>query len=178
MNAILIWITGLSGSGKTTIGKKVYKELKKEHSNTVFLDGDSFRDILGNDLGHDPADRLTNAMRIARMCRFLTEQNINVICSTMSLYKEVHEFNRLNIKNYHEIYIDVPINKLVERDSKGLYAKALKGDIKNVVGVDLSYDKPQNCDLIIDNSTENKLDEKTRIIMNLISKRNEDCNVK
>ena len=75
---VLLWITGLSGSGKTTIGKEVYKKLKEKHANTVFLDGDAFREILGSDLGHNKTDRFNNALRIARMCKFLTNQNINL----------------------------------------------------------------------------------------------------
>ena len=165
----LIWITGLSGAGKTTIGTEVYNILKKDYINTVFLDGDVIRDILGNDLGHDIKDRKKNAIRISKMCQFLTNQNINVICATMSLFKEIHNLNKDNIAQYYEIFIDVDIDELVRRDSKCLYAKALKGEIKNVIGVDLEYDKPSNPILIINNSTDEiSIREKALNILNKV----------
>ena len=162
----LIWITGLSGAGKTTIGKEVYRLLKLKYSNSVFLDGDVIREILGNDLGHDREDRIKNAIRISKMCEFLTNQNIHVVCATMSLFKEIHEMNKKNILNYNEIFINVDIPELVKRDSKGLYAKALNGEIKNVIGIDLPYDKPVNPLLTIENSTlEVSIEEKAKIIL-------------
>ncbi len=168
MNVKLIWITGLSGSGKTTIGKEVYSKLKEKHSNTVFLDGDSFREILGNDLTHTPKDRLENAKRIHRMCKFLILQDINVVCATMSLYKEIHELNRSEIENYLEIFIECDIDELIRRDQKGLYSKAVKGERDDVVGVNLPYDKPLNCEMIIENSEQKNLQEKVEKVLNLI----------
>lgn len=169
--AKLVWITGLSGSGKTTIGREVYNKLKSNNPNTVFLDGDSFREILGNDLGHTPSDRLENAKRISRMCSFLVSQEINVVCATMSLYKEVHDFNRKKIKNYIEVFIECNIDELIRRDQKGLYSKAVKGELENVVGVNLPYDKPAQCELVIDNSEQNGLNEKVQKILNLIGEK-------
>ena len=166
--AFLIWITGLAGSGKTTIGKEVYKKIKVKYKNTVFLDGDSFREILGNDLGHTPKDRFKNALRIHKMCKFLIEQDINVVCATMSLYKEIHKLNRENIKNYFEVFLDCDIKELIKRDKKGLYSKALKGEIKNVVGIDLPYDKPENADLYLDNSKKEYFKKNIEKILKLI----------
>ena len=105
----LIWITGLSGAGKTTIATAVFKKLKEKKANSVFLDGDIIRDVLNNDLSHNPKDRLKNAYRISKLCEFLTSQNIHVVCSTMSLFKEIHQMNRKNIANYYEIFVDVKI---------------------------------------------------------------------
>ena len=96
----LLWITGLSGAGKTTIAAEVFKILKEKYTNSIFLDGDVIREILNNDLSYSREDRLKNAMRISKLCEFLTSQNIHVVCSTMSLYKEIHEMNKINIKNY------------------------------------------------------------------------------
>lgn len=165
---MLVWITGLSGSGKTTIGKEVYKKLKEKYLNTVFLDGDSFREVLGNDLGHSPKDRFENAKRIHRMCKFLVSQNINVVCATMSLYKEVHDLNRAEMKNYFEIFVECDIEELIRRDQKGLYSKALRQERDDVVGVNLPYDKPKDCELVIDNSTKSDLLIKVEKILNLI----------
>jgi len=165
---MLIWITGLSGSGKSTIGKALYSKLKVDMPNLVFLDGDDFREILGNDLGHSPNDRLNNAKRISKMCKFLNSQKINVICSTMSLYKEIHEMNRKNIQEYYEIFIECSIDELIKRDQKGIYSKALRGEIKNVVGIDLSYDRPDDCHLCIENEKQSDLDKKVEQIIKLI----------
>lgn len=151
-NSWLIWITGLSGSGKTTIGNALYLKLKLTYKNIVFLDGDSFREILGNDLGHNPKDRLENAYRIHRMCKFLVSQNIHVVCATMSLYKEIHELNRKKIENYMEIFIECDRDELIRRDQKGLYTQAIKGERTDVVGVNLPYDKPDKANLIINNT--------------------------
>jgi len=167
--ASLIWITGLAGSGKTTIGNEVFKKMKEKYINTVFLDGDSFREILGNDLGHNQTDRLNNALRISRMCKFLINQNINVICATISLFKEIHQFNRTNFRNYFEVFIEVDKDELLKRDQKGIYSKALKGEIENVVGVDLPFDKPDNADLTINNTKADKLVQKAEQILKLIN---------
>lgn len=167
-NSWLIWITGLSGSGKTTIGNALYLKLKLTYKNIVFLDGDSFREILGNDLGHNPKDRLENAYRIHRMCRFLVSQNIHVVCATMSLYKEIHELNRKKIENYMEIFIECDRDELIRRDQKGLYTQAIKGERTDVVGVNLAFDKPQKAELTIDNTQPNALQEKVQQILNLL----------
>jgi adenylyl-sulfate kinase len=164
----LIWITGLSGSGKTTIGNALFLKLKQKYKNVVFLDGDSFREILGNDLGHNPKDRLENAYRIHRMCKFLVSQNIHVVCATMSLYKEIHELNRSEMRNYFEIFIECEIDELIKRDQKGLYSQAISGKQTNVVGVNLSFDKPQNSELTIDNTQQNALQEKVEKILDLL----------
>lgn len=167
--AKLLWLTGLAGSGKTTIGKKVYKLIKEKEENTVFLDGDSFREIIGSEVtGHSLKDRLINAYRIARMCKFLIEQDINVVCSTMSLFKEIHDFNRSHIKNYYEVFLEVDFNELVSRDQKGLYSKAIKGETKDVVGVDLPYDKPENPTLIINNTNKEHLQANIEAILKLL----------
>lgn len=168
---MLIWITGLAGSGKTTIGKEVYNRLKEKKSNTVFLDGDSFREILGNDLVYSSNDRLENAKRIHRMCKFLLSQDIIVVCATMSLYKEIHQLNRENNDSYYEIFIDCEIDELIRRDQKGLYSEALSGKRSDVVGINLSYDEPINCSLRIDNTKMDNLDKKVDKIFHLINKK-------
>lgn len=169
--AKLIWITGLSGSGKTTIGKEVYKKIKEKSINTIFLDGDSFREVLGGDLGYTQKDRFENAKRIHRMCLFLVSQEINVVCATMSLFKEIHSLNRDKIEDYTEIFIECKIEELIKRDQKGLYSKALQGNIDNIIGINGLFDKPINCELTIDNSKQNNLDKKVKKVLKLIYKR-------
>ena len=148
---MVIWLVGMSGAGKTAIGQQVYNLLKAQRPNVVFLDGDNVREIMGNDLGYGVADRRTNAARISRLCGFLSKQGIDVVCAILSIFPESQRWNRANIQQYFEVYIRVPFETLVRRDSKGLYQQALTGKIKNVVGVDIDFPEPPHPDLIVDN---------------------------
>lgn len=148
---IVIWVTGLSGAGKTSIAEEVHSQLKKHQDNIVLLDGDVVRTLFGNDLGHTPDDRLVNAWRLCRLCWMLSEQGIDVVCATMSLFKECHAWNRDNLYKYYEILIDVPLDVLKERDSRQIYSRAERGELAGVVGVDLNYELPKNPHLVLDN---------------------------
>ena len=152
---MIIWLIGLSASGKTTIGKKLIERLTMSNDKWVFLDGDTFRNILGEDLGHSTEDRRKNAFRISRLCEFLSTQNINVVACVLSIFHDNQQYNKDKIPNYKEIYIDVEFSELLKRDNKELYSKALKGEIKNVVGVDIDFKPPFSPDLIIDNNEQN-----------------------
>jgi adenylyl-sulfate kinase len=170
--AKLVWITGLSGSGKTTIATKVYHQLKKQHTNTILLDGDHFRDVMGSAHGYTLADRFEVATKIHNMCKFLVNQEIHVVCATMSLFEEIHQRNREAFQEYYEIFIECDMSELIRRDQKGLYSKAIKGEISDVVGVDLPFDKPKQCNLIIENTQQNNLTEKVQNILNLLGETN------
>lgn len=148
------WITGLAGAGKTSIALALFKALVARNEKAVFLDGDAMREIMGNDLQHNTKDRIKNAYRISRMCCFLADQGVNVVCATMSLYHEVQCWNHNNIDNYFQVYVKVSMEVLLKRDQKSLYSKAMKGDEKNVVGVDLSFEEPINSDLVLENNEE------------------------
>jgi len=152
---MVIWLIGMSASGKTTIGKKIFEKLKDSNEKWVFLDGDVFRNILGEDLGHSIEDRRKNAYRISKFCEFLNLQNINVIASVLSIFHDNQKYNKENIPDYKEIFLDVKFDNLLRRDNKELYKKALDGNIKNVVGVDIKFVPPFSPDLIIDNNSEN-----------------------
>ena len=148
----VIWITGLSGSGKTTIALELIK-LLKDSLNVVFLDGDIVRKVIGeDDLGFNPSDRLKNAYRICRLAGMLEAQGLTVVVSTMSLSHEIHCWNRNYFKDYFEIYLKVNIDILKSRDPKGIYSRAKKGTEKNIVGIDLPIEEPKYPDMIIDNS--------------------------
>lgn len=165
--AYLVWITGLSGSGKTTIATEVYTRLKQKHPNIVHLDGDKFREILGNDKGHNIEHRLENARRISRMCLFLVSQDINVICSTISLFDEVHKHNRNNFSKYLEVFLHCDLNELERRDQKGLYSGSKIGKT-DIVGVDLPYDKPHEAELsLVNNKPEDKIVNINKILQYL-----------
>ena len=156
----------MSASGKTTLGKMLYQKLRNAKEKWFFLDGDIFRNILGEDLGHSVEDRRKNAYRISNFCNYLNLQNINVIACVLSIFHDNQKFNKENISNYKEVYIDVKFDKLLTRDNKELYKKALNGELKNVVGVDIKFKPPYSPDIIIDNNADNP--EYEKIIENIV----------
>lgn len=153
------WITGLSGAGKTTIGRLFYEKMKAIYSNIVFLDGDTMRKVFGDDLGYSQEDRRKCAMRYSRLCAMLQEQGMNVICCTISMFDSVREWNRENICNYKEIYVKVSMDTLKIRDQKGLYSGLTKEKQKDVVGIHLEVEEPKNPDLILINDGRESLKE-------------------
>ena len=168
MDGRLYWITGLSGAGKTTIGNLLYGYMKDKYPNTVILDGDALRQAFGNDLGYTKEDRLKSAMRFARLSKLLTEQGIFVICCTISMFDEVREWNRQHIKQYEEIYLDVPMEVLVERNQKNLYRGVKLGLSQNVVGVDLEPELPKNPDVRLVNDGSKPPVEMLKILLESI----------
>ena len=147
----VFWITGLSGAGKTTLGRELWSRLRAAGRPVTFLDGDALRAVIAEDLGHSADDRRRSAMRNARLCRLLAEQGADVVCATISLFHEVQRWNRENIPGYREIYLRVPIDELRRRDSKGIYAAAQRGDTRDVVGLDVPAEAPEAPDLVLDN---------------------------
>ena len=168
---MVIWIIGLSGSGKTTIANLLFKKLKKKYSNIVHLDGDVVRQIYDDKIGYSIADRKKNAQRLSKMTKFLSDQKIHVIGSVLSNFPEWQQWNKKNIKNYYQVYLKVSLEKLVKRDKKNIYKKALQGKKNNVVGVDIKFKEPLNSNLVIDNNkdrksfseTVNKIIKKSRV---------------
>lgn len=147
----VFWITGLSGAGKTTLGRELSSRLRAAGRPVIFLDGDTLRAVIAEDLGHSAGHRRRSAMRNARLCRLLAEQGADVVCATISLFHEVQRWNRENIPGYHEIYLQVPMDELRRRDSKGIYAGAQRGDARDVVGLDVPAEAPEAPDLVLDN---------------------------
>lgn len=145
---------GLSRAGKSTLSNLLYNELKQEVSNLVLLDGDVIRILFGSDVDHSIEGRRVNAERISKLCKFLSDQNINVIAAVLSIFPEWQAWNRKNIKAYQEIYIKASMESLEKRDTNNLYSQAKKGLIKNVVGYDIPFPEPKRPDLIIENSDE------------------------
>lgn len=150
------FFTGLSGAGKTTVGGMFYQRLKAAKPNVVLLDGDGIRPIFGEDAGYSHADRLKWAYRIFRVCKMLADQGIDVVVCSIAMYEQVRRWNREHIESYQEIYIKVQKETLVQRNQKGLYTAG-----RNVVGLDLPFDEPQNPDVIIENDGD---EEPIRIV--------------
>lgn len=168
----LYWITGLSGAGKTTIGTMLYEYLKERYPNTVIFDGDALRQAFGNDLGYTEEDRFLCAMRYSRLSRLLVEQDIHVVCCTISMFDEVREWNRKHIGNYKEIYIEVPGSVLEHRNQKGLYQGVLEGRQKNVVGMDLQLQLPKRPDMTLVNDGTKTPEELFQLLRNRLENQN------
>jgi cytidine diphosphoramidate kinase len=151
---MVIWITGLSGAGKTTIAGELADQLRQTGRSCILLDGDKIRLALSDPhIGHDPESRLICAMRICRLAKMLEEEKVWVIVATMSLFPEVFSWNRKNFTEYTEVYVKVDFEILKQRDSKGLYSRAEKGEASNVAGVHFPVQDPENPDLILENNS-------------------------
>jgi len=149
---MVIWLIGLSGAGKTTLANEIVLGANRMGKKTVLIDGDVIREIFGNDIGYSIEDRILNAERICQLGKFLDEQGVHVVCAILSLFPKTREWNRKNIKNYYEVFIDTPIEDLVDRDSKGIYGKFNRGEISEVAGMDIDFKVPNNSDLVIKNN--------------------------
>ena len=149
---MIVWIIGLSGAGKTTIAKRVVEELKKDHPNSVLVDGDVLREIWGDSPGHTVEGRRINPYRISHLCRSLDSQDVHAVAAVVSIFPEWQKWNRENFSDYFEVFLNVPLEVAEKRDVKGLYSSARSGQQKNVVGIDIPFVHPPNPDLILDSS--------------------------
>ena len=155
-NSFLIWFTGLSGSGKSTIANAVEQRLQKEGIKTYALDGDNIRKGINNDLSFSPEDRTENIRRIAEVSNLMVDAALVVLAAFVSPYK----IDRDNIKkivkdvNFVEIYINTSVEECERRDVKGLYKKARLGEIKNMTGISAPYEAPINPDIEIKTELE------------------------
>jgi len=149
---MVIWLIGLSGSGKSTLGEAITSQLRRLGRSVIFLDGDVIRQVFGNDVDHTIEGRLVNAKRISSLSKFLSDQGVDIVASVLSIFPEWQQWNRDNISNYFDVYIKCDIDLLIKRDSKGLYKKAILGEIKNVVGIDLLFPEPSLTKLRIENN--------------------------
>jgi len=142
----------MSGSGKTALGNELISKLQPSSEQWMLMDGDKFRSILGENLGHTVEDRRKSGERLVKLSHEFDRQGHNLIVCVLSIFHEHQKTNREYIDAYKEIYIDVSLNTLVKRDNKNLYASAQEGKISNVVGVDIPFIKPKNADFVFDNN--------------------------
>ncbi|MBF0627959.1 MAG: adenylyl-sulfate kinase [Magnetococcales bacterium] len=149
----VIWITGLSGAGKSTLAAALTNKLRV-HRKVVLLDGDELRAVFGASSefpnNHDRSARLALALQYAHLCRMIANQGVIVVIATISLFREVHAWNRANLPNYFEVYLKVPIEELRRRDSKGIYRRFDAGVLLHVAGLDVPVDEPEAPDWVVE----------------------------
>ena len=153
-----LWFTGLSGAGKTTLADRMEEILKARGLKVEMLDGDVVRTNLSKGLGFSKEDRDINIRRIGFVCNLLTRNGVVAIAAAISPYEEIRQENRKLIKHYVEVFCKCSLEKLVERDVKGLYAKAIKGEIKGFTGVSDPYEEPANPEVVV-NTAEEAIEE-------------------
>jgi len=162
----VIWLTGLSGSGKSTLALELSAKLNT-FIHTEILDGDQVRQNLSKGLSFSKEDRDENVNRIGFVANLIARTGGCCIVAVISPYKESRELQRQRITNFFEIYCTCPIEKLIERDTKGLYKKAINGDINHFTGINDPYEEPDNPNLIID-SNKLSIEESVNIILSKI----------
>lgn len=143
-----IWFTGLSGSGKSTIAHILEGELRDRGHKVEVLDGDTVRQHLSKGLGFSKEDRDTNIRRIGWVCEILSRNDVVAIGSAISPYREIRDEIRANIGRFVEVYVEAPLDVLADRDVKGLYRKAMAGEIQNFTGVNDPYEAPENAEVV------------------------------
>jgi adenylyl-sulfate kinase len=163
-----IWLTGLSGAGKTTLADQLEIALKARGQAVETLDGDVVRTNLSKGLGFSKEDRDTNIRRIGFVAKLLSRNGVTVIASAISPYREVRDEVRAEIGNFVEVYVECSLGELVRRDVKGLYEKALRGEIANFTGVSDPYEPPPNPEVAV-NSERETVAESTEKVLNRLA---------
>ena len=154
MNGRVIWITGLSGAGKTSLAEHLAERFRIDGHAVVVLDGDALRQVFGE--GGTPASaygrpaRMALALRYGQLAGLVAAQGIDVIVATISLFAEVHAWNRAHLPGYVEVYLRAPLKELRRRDPKGLYRRYDAGETTDVAGLDLAIDEPRSPDVLLD----------------------------
>jgi adenylylsulfate kinase len=163
-----VWFTGLSGAGKSTIAELLYHELKARGLKTEILDGDIVRQNLSRGLGFSKEDRDTNILRIGFVAELLTRNGVATICCPISPYREARNTVRERIRDFVEVYVYATVQEIAEhRDPKGLYKKAIAGEIKNFTGVDDPYEPPESPELVVNTLVEEPPDSLARVLLKL-----------
>jgi adenylyl-sulfate kinase len=164
-----LWFTGLSGSGKSTLANLVADELRNRGHRVEVLDGDEVRTNLSKGLGFSKEDRDTNIRRIGYVCKLLARNGVIAISAAISPYREVRDEVRKMHENFVEVFIECPLDTLVERDVKGLYKKAIAGEIKNFTGVSDPYEAPLKAELVVNSAKESREESLAKLLKTLES---------
>ena len=168
---MVIWLIGKSGAGKTEIGKRLYDKIK-EVKCAIYLDGDELRNAISSDLGHSVKDREISEKRRSALSKLLSDQGVVVICAAISNEQSIRNWNKDNIKDYLEIYLEVDEHILYERDSKNIYKMFKSKKINNVVGEDIIFNEPHNPWMKINNNGNEKPNKIVKRILSALNKEN------
>jgi adenylylsulfate kinase len=163
----VIWFTGMSGAGKSTIAEQLEPILKARGRKVEMLDGDVVRTHLSKGLGFSKEDRDENIRRIGFVAHLLQRNGVAVICSAISPYREIRDENRAMIGDFVEVFAKCPVEVLEERDVKGLYAKARAGEVKNFTGVSDPYEEPLKPEVVVETDKETLEESTNKIIAKL-----------
>jgi len=166
----VLWFTGLSGSGKTTIAKLIEKELKSRGTHIERLDGDVVRQSLTADLGFSKEDRDKNIQRVTFVAKLLSRNDVGVLASFISPYRATRDWVRSEVTNFIEVFVDCSLEECIRRDVKGLYAKALAGEIPEFTGVSDPYEAPLNAEITVKTDGESVEESSAKIIRYLEEK--------
>lgn len=147
MSGIVFWITGLSGAGKTTVGKELYRKIKEKTDAVLMLDGDELRKTIAADLGYTQEDRHESARRNTRLCKLLADQGMHVVCCTICMFEDIRKWSRDNNDKYIEVYLKVPMDVLRKRNQKNLYEDAED----ELVGLGVGMEEPEHPDIVVIN---------------------------
>ena len=167
--APVLWFTGLSGSGKSTIAGRVHRELERRGVDVEYIDGDALREVFPN-TGFTRADREEHLRRTGYMASRLAAHGVTVVASLVSPYRDSREFVRRLCPDFFEIYVATPLEECERRDVKGLYARARRGQIQNFTGIDDPYEPPESPELTLDTRTLS-VDECTAKVLALFGDR-------
>lgn len=172
--SLTIWMSGLSGSGKSTIANNLEFSLNSMNYHTYILDGDNTRLGLNKDLGFSEEDRIENIRRVAEVCKLMNDAGLIVICSFISPFKKNRDQAReiIGEDKFIEVFVDADLSICEMRDPKGLYKKARLGEIKDFTGISSPFEEPQNC-IILKNNKPEDLDTNVTYLVNLIEKNNQ-----
>lgn len=162
-----LWFTGLSGAGKSTLAERIAPILRERGHKVEVLDGDVVRTNLSKGLGFSKEDRDTNIRRIGFVAKLLTRNGVAVITAAISPYREIRDEVRAEIGSFVEVYVSCSLDELVRRDVKGLYAKALRGEIQNFTGVSDPYEPPLNPEVTVYSDRETVDESVSRILAKL-----------
>jgi adenylylsulfate kinase len=167
-HGVVIWLTGLPGSGKTTIGRILASKLAENGVKVELFDGDEVRKQLSADLGFSKKDRELHAKRVVYVAKILSRNGINSIVTLISPYRSLRAFAREELGSFVEIYVKCSVDECIRRDPKGLYMKALSGEIRDLTGIQDPYEEPENPEIVVNTEFE-KPEESANIILSKLN---------
>jgi len=165
-----IWLTGLPCSGKSTIAQLLAKKLKKQKISIEILDGDVIRKKLWSNLGFSKKDRIENLKRTIQIAKKFNKEKINTIVAFVSPYRSIRAYARRQLTDFIEVYVKCPVEICMQRDVKGLYKKAQKGELKNFTGISHPYEEPINPDVVVETNRLTPIQSVNKILKYLFYK--------